>query len=137
MWVYIAVCKLVAMNVGSLAASVGSQPFIFARIAGSKRLLFASPRDLVCGPLHLAPAEAEAHEPELNNVLRRFAIRLSSVTMMVMAVTMIVMAITMIVMAMNVPMMSMAMMVPSTMVFIRVIAWLAIRVDIARIVIVL
>ena len=50
--------------------------------------------------------------------------------------TMIVMAITMIVIAMNVPMMSMAMMVPSTMVFIRVIAWLAIRVDIARIVIV-
>ena len=91
-------------------------------------------------PTALAPAEAEAHEPELNNVLRRFAIRLSSVTMMVMAVTMIVMAITMIVMAMTVPMMSMAMMVPSTMVVIMmavIIAWLAIRVDIARIVIVL
>jgi hypothetical protein len=43
----------VAMNVGSLAVSVGSQPLIFARIVGSKLLLFASPSDLVCGPLQL------------------------------------------------------------------------------------
>jgi hypothetical protein len=50
---------------------------------------------------------------------------------------MMVMSVTMIVMSMTVPMMAMTMMVPSTMVFIRVIAWLAIRVDIARIVIVL
>ena len=48
---------------------------------------------------------------------------LSSMAMIVMAMTMMAMAMTMVVM--------------STMVFIIVIAWLAIRIDIARIVIVL
>jgi hypothetical protein len=57
MWVQEAVCGLVAMNVGSLAVSVGSQPLIFARIVGSKLLLFANPSDLVCGPLHIASLE--------------------------------------------------------------------------------
>jgi hypothetical protein len=54
MWVPIAVCELVAMNVGSLAVSVGSQPLIFARIVGSQSPLFASPLLIVCGPLQLA-----------------------------------------------------------------------------------
>jgi hypothetical protein len=40
MWVGIAVCELVAMNLSSFAVSVGLQPFIFARIVGSKPLLF-------------------------------------------------------------------------------------------------
>jgi hypothetical protein len=38
-----AVCELMAPNVGSLVVSVGSQPFVFARIVGSKAPLFASP----------------------------------------------------------------------------------------------
>jgi hypothetical protein len=41
------------MNVGSLAASVGLRPLIFAAIVGSKVPLFASPRFTVCEPLHL------------------------------------------------------------------------------------
>jgi hypothetical protein len=36
-----------------LAASVGSQPLVFARIVGSKSPLFASPSDLVCRSLQL------------------------------------------------------------------------------------
>ena len=56
MWVRGAVCELVAINLGSLAATVGSQPLIFAWIAGSKPPLFASPSDLVCGPLQLGGA---------------------------------------------------------------------------------
>jgi hypothetical protein len=50
---------------------------------------------------------------------------------------MIVMAMTIVAMAMTIVAMAMTMVVMSTMVFIIVIAWLAIRIDIARIVIVL
>ena len=55
---------------------------------------------------------------------------LSSMAMIVMAMTIVAMAMTIVAMAMT-------MVVMSTMVFIIVIAWLAIRIDIARIVIVL
>jgi hypothetical protein len=41
-------------EVGSLAASAGSQLIIFARIVGSKLTLFASPRLTVCRLLHLS-----------------------------------------------------------------------------------
>jgi hypothetical protein len=41
------------MILGSLAEIVGLRPILFARIAGSKSTLFASPGDLVCGPLQL------------------------------------------------------------------------------------
>jgi hypothetical protein len=34
MWVHIAVCRLVAMNVSSSAEIVGPRPLLFARIAG-------------------------------------------------------------------------------------------------------
>jgi len=87
----------------------------------------------------MLPSVAAAHQQRFRvvlensppaSVLMRFALRLSSVTMMVMPVTMMVMAMTMMVISMTV-------VVPSTMGFIIVIAWLAIRVDIARIVIVL
>ena len=54
MWVHGAVCRLVAINVSSLAVSVGSQPIIFARIVGSKPPLFASPSLAVFELLHLA-----------------------------------------------------------------------------------
>jgi hypothetical protein len=53
MWVHLAVCELVAMNLGSLAKSVGSRSLIFAEIMGSKSALFASPSLTVCRPLHL------------------------------------------------------------------------------------
>jgi hypothetical protein len=53
MWVQRAVCKLLASNMGSLAANVGSQPLIFAEIVGSQTTLFASPSNLVCRPLQL------------------------------------------------------------------------------------
>jgi hypothetical protein len=46
------------MNVGSLAASVGLRPLIFAAIVGSKPLLFASRSNLVCGPLQLGGVNA-------------------------------------------------------------------------------
>jgi hypothetical protein len=54
-----------SLNLGSLAATVGSQPLIFAWIAGSKPPLFASPSDLVCGPLPLGGAAwvLEEHPP--------------------------------------------------------------------------
>jgi hypothetical protein len=39
MWVHIAVCELVAMNLSSFAVSVGSRPLIFAAIMGSYALL--------------------------------------------------------------------------------------------------
>ena len=58
MWVYIVICKLVAMNLSSLAANVGSRPLIFAASVGSKPMLFASPSDLVCRLLHLAKCVA-------------------------------------------------------------------------------
>ena len=62
MWVHPAVCKLVAMNLSSFAASVGSRPLIFAASVGLKATLFASPSDLVCGPLQVTvvgPAEGK------------------------------------------------------------------------------
>jgi hypothetical protein len=62
---------------------------------------------------------------------------LSSMAMIVMAMTMVAMAMTMVAMAMTMVAMAMTMVAMSTMVFIIVIAWLAIRIDIARIVIVL
>jgi hypothetical protein len=62
MWVHLAVCELVAWNVSSLAASVGSQPLIFAQIVGSKVTLFASPSLTVCRPLHLGLR----HHPRVN-----------------------------------------------------------------------
>jgi hypothetical protein len=53
LWVHIAVCELVAMNLSSFATSVGSRPLIFAAIVGSQSTLFASPSLTVCGPLQL------------------------------------------------------------------------------------
>jgi hypothetical protein len=53
MWVQRAGGGLVAINLGSLAVSVGSQPLVFARIVGSKPPLFASPSATVCRPLQL------------------------------------------------------------------------------------
>jgi hypothetical protein len=54
MWVHIAVCRLVAPNVGLLAMIVGPSLLLFARIAGWKLPLFASPSLTVCEPLHIA-----------------------------------------------------------------------------------
>jgi hypothetical protein len=49
-----AVCRLLAINLGSLAGIVGSQVGLLAPNVGRKCLLFASPRATVCEPLQLA-----------------------------------------------------------------------------------
>src|SRR5688500_14429366 len=51
-----------AINMSSLAASVGSQPFVFARIVGSKPPLLASPSDLVCRSLQLGARGVPSHQ---------------------------------------------------------------------------
>jgi hypothetical protein len=50
------------MNLSSLAASVGSKPFIFAAIVGSKSPLFAGPGATVCRP-QLLPVVEEKRRP--------------------------------------------------------------------------
>jgi len=54
MWIQSAVCRLVAWNVSSLAAIVGSQACLLALNVGRKLLLFAGLGATVCGPLHIA-----------------------------------------------------------------------------------
>jgi hypothetical protein len=51
------------MNLSSFAASVGLRPHIFAASVGSQSTLFASPSDLVCGPLHLPLANLRVFPP--------------------------------------------------------------------------
>jgi hypothetical protein len=70
-WVHIAVCELVALNVGSLAAIVGSRPLIFAVIVGSKSPLFAGLSAAVCEPLHLT-IDSQAFCPD-NTILVAFS----------------------------------------------------------------
>src|SRR4051794_3293962 len=62
MWVQRAVCGLLAFNVGSLAAIVGSQARLLAPNVSPKQPLFAGPGAAVCRPLQLADAETAARE---------------------------------------------------------------------------
>jgi hypothetical protein len=52
-WVHMAVCRLLAFNVGSSAASVGLPPRVLARNVSRKQRLFAGPSAAVCGPLQI------------------------------------------------------------------------------------
>jgi Resolvase, N terminal domain len=56
LWVQRAVCGLLAINVGSLAASVSSGARLLAPNVSPKHPLFASPRAAVCKPLQLQEA---------------------------------------------------------------------------------
>ncbi len=49
--------RAVGVQCGLIGSKCGFSPLVFARIVGSKPLLFASPSDLVCGPLQLAIAQ--------------------------------------------------------------------------------
>jgi hypothetical protein len=53
MWVYIAVCRLLALNVGSLAGSVSLTLSVLAPNVSRKLLLFAGLGATVCMLLHL------------------------------------------------------------------------------------
>src|SRR6266545_6444488 len=57
MWVQRAVCRLLAINVGSLAVIVGPSLRVLARNVSRKRPLFAGPGATVCRPLQLLPGD--------------------------------------------------------------------------------
>ncbi len=57
MWAQKAVCRLLAVNVGSLAVIVGASLSLLAQNVGSNSPLFASPSHTVCKPLQLLGRE--------------------------------------------------------------------------------
>jgi hypothetical protein len=61
MWGHIAVCKLMAMNLSPLAASVGSRTLLLAAGVGSQGTLSVGPSLAVCRPLQLGCNEKLAH----------------------------------------------------------------------------
>jgi hypothetical protein len=52
-WVHMAVCRLLAFNVGSLARIVGSRASPLPPNASRKRPVFTGPSAAVCGPLQI------------------------------------------------------------------------------------
>jgi hypothetical protein len=58
-WVHMAVCRLLAFNVGSLAAIVGLHLSLLARNVSRKQPLFAGPGAAVCGPLQVSIANGD------------------------------------------------------------------------------
>jgi hypothetical protein len=66
MWVQRAVCGLVALNVGSLAAIVSPGLPLLAPNVSPKHPLFAGPGAAVCRPLHLVIVLSELHARFVN-----------------------------------------------------------------------